>query len=751
MNQDSQFDAAFVHNPDGIVPSAENILSLPEALPLLLVGKGQFGYSKTLASAVAGSLGEGDQQDSTLGAWFTLTQRDWSGGRGENATNAVSNKFAHSTADTRYAGKLTLASRVHGPFALPSPPTNDVTFKPWVYANNMYVLCGSNAYSTALTTGAITSGEADINATWTLINSNAIYATARTLIRMTKQLYTNNYTGGGFQPLWLLTNDSGTYFADDGQFNFGSSMGGAKFGLSLGNNSHVSVSGNTATPYSYQVDPAAANPKPWNYMQQNYYTTPNAAYLHYCRFGGNNTTALAAMMFRGAATVLANDGIYTLNGFNDLGGSYTRVIDADTAGLAMPTTPITWTISPVDGNMYFGAGQDLVVFNGSTVMKLTLNYDRDLPSDISTTISCVTSSPDGVFVATGESGKRSAIFQIINGAWHCVYIAVNLTQIYSVWVDNRQFSGGATVQARLWWFEGTQAYYVFVGPNRSNWLMNAVSFNVRRKFALASEWWGSWWGGKYAATRKVIGGLSVTHEVWDVAQSSAVQADIEVDRSGVWIPLTLERVDWATHLFITTCKTWTGKTVTAVTSANSITINDTSNISAGDFCRIGDEVVQVKSLAGNTLSLARALRGVVAVGERVMSARPVGYEVRVRLRLSSTDVGLSPEITRVSLRLAYEMLRYDRYSVYVRCEDGMKTRANTDYPYSAEELREELRRWMNRPDPFWLILPDGTRSIVRGMNGNDSEFRQQQVNGVGVVAPGSVIKLVLQEVEEARG
>lgn len=748
MNQNALYDAMMVHNPDGIAPEVADVAQLKEFLPLMLAGKGQIGYSKTLASAVAGNLGEGDQQDSTLGSWVTLTQRDWSGGRGEQAASTVGNRYADGLVDTQQAGRFTLLGFVYGPYALPSPPVAEVRFRPFIYGGSMYCFCGSNLYSAALTTDTAVNGEANINAVWTLVNSNAVYVGIRSMFIMRKNLPTINFTGGGVQVNRVIVSDAGVYFANDGSWTFGSSVASGGCGFSTGGNGHTSVINNTAKPFGYMVNPATGNPKPWEYLQQNNYGTTG---VFYCQFGTAGTVAIGAVTYKGQGYVFANDGIYSITGYSEYGGTFTQVVDADIVGLSMPSASgFVWGVSPVDGKLYFNAGQYLCAFDGSGVTKSTLEFDVDLASDVSLMISGVCTSPEGIFVATGSSNKRSALFHVVNGAWHLVHVANNLTPIYSLWVDNRQVAGGSTVQARLWWFEGTQAYYIMIGTNRSNWVMASVGFNVRRRYRLSGEWVSSWWGGKYAATRKMFGGVNITHESWDVNASSAVQCDVQIDRSGVWIPLTLERVDWAQHVFVSTCKTWENKWVSEWLGSNQLRVNDVSNMAAGDFCRVADDVVQIKSISGDVLSLARALRGVIAVGETVQSARPVGYEARVRVRLSTIDTGLTPEITRVSLRMVYEMLRYDRYSVYVVCEDNMRCRDGTLYPFDAETLREKLRRWMNRPDPFWLVLPDGTRSIVRGMNGNDSEFKYQQV-GVGLVAPSSVIKLVLQEVEDARG
>lgn len=729
MNIDANYDAAFVDNVDGSAPNHSNVDAIDGALPLLLVGKGQLGYSRTMAAPVAGGLGEGTQRDSTLGSWVAMTQSSWHGGALEVENTGTSERHFSAIADTRYAGRVTLPPKVYGPFALPgATPGSNVTLRWFKYDIYLYCVYGGKFYRATFDQNGVSGGAVVPN--WAAFSTHSVFASATDidLLEDAAAGYRASFivlTGAGtaqyIHPTTAAVNTIGDTTRYITTLGFGSA---AVMMRGAGPNAHVElIVGPVITGTAREVLPSGTGIAINNFLVvggtqyaicnfgiYRYSTMPMPLHLAWGQYE-NQTIGRVATMWRGAG--------------------------------------------------YIGSGEALLKFDGSSISNVGLNANPNtqVDSTISMTPRMLVGADDGLYVLTGEAGKRCAIWVMTSDSiWHCLYVSASASnQIYSIGYDNRvgrhSVSGLAVVQLqpRLWWSEDLNTYYIYVGRNTSgaSAVSAALGGTYYRGYASSGEVVSSWQGGKYAALQKVFRGATITRsELSGAIGQNDVACDIEIDRSGVWLPMRLERWDKVQHVFATNGTVLSaGVTITSVSSRSTFDVSNVIGISAGVFIRVGKQVGQVQSVTGNTVTLVRSLRRTPIIGSSVSGARPVGYEYRYRVRLSTSDSNITPVVNRVSVDMAYELLDRERYSLYIRVEDGMQTRSGAMYGMNAETLRAKLSEWLCRPDPFWVLLADGTRALVRAMNANDSELKYQQVIGAGVVAPGSVVKIVLQEVE----
>lgn len=732
MNIDSRYDAVLVENVDGVAPDASNLSGLTVAwLPVRLVReRGKMGFTRTKASPIAGGMGEGDQQDSTLGGEVSLSQRDWSGGLLQKNATIPNNRYWGGMADTRYGGRATLTPKVYGPYEIKDTTTNpampvsigtaETVRAKWVtYLQRMYVLAGGKVWVSVLDENAVTvaAGVGEITPRWQVAISdvNTVAATDLALL-----LQSNSYR-------LLVAGANG--IADY--------------------NPATAVLNSVPGQISQRLTVMGRSTLAQAYAQQ--FVIGNAPASPADLVSGDTTISVNGFVSLGGVNyILANQGIWKASGAGNQVLDWREWAD-DSAG----SVCAVW-----QGKAYIALGDTVQMWDGqsSTLMHVGLDRDEGLPVDVARRVVWLEATSDTLYAATGEAGRCSGIFAMLqDGVWHCLWLAANTTdKVNTLGFDTRsgRYGGGTnsilSAQPRLWWAIGNQTYYMYVGRNESGkaWTSDTIpGATFYRGFNASSEVVHSRWGGKFARVRKRVRGLVVRHEAWDVAQPDAVQAELSVD-DGPWVALSRERHDSGMHLFRTHSGTGGPWTVTSGGSV-SLTLDNVTGLTVGRFARIGNEVAQVGAIVGNTITLMRATSQNVSAGAVLRPARPQGYEFQVKLKLSTNDSRYTPEVTRVSALMGYELLRKERFTVHVFIQDGLKDRdGGLMQPETAEALDAELKQWIAR-DNFWLITPDGKTRIVECINAAEAQYTEQKVEGMGIIPPWRVLTMSLIEVETA--
>jgi hypothetical protein len=730
MNIDSRYDAVLVENTNGVAPDISNLNSLTVAwLPVRLVReRGKLGFTRTKASPIAGGMGEGDQQDSTLGSEVSLSQRDWSGGLLQRNATIPNNKYWGGMADTRYGARVTLTPKVYGPYELrdaitnPSTPVTigaaETVRARWVtYLQRMYVIAGGKLWASVFDENAVSvsAGVGEVIPRWVVsaADVNTVAATDMALLLQS----------GSYKLLVAGSNGIADFNPSTGVLN--------------------SVPGQAAQRLTVMGRSTLAQ----GYAQQFAIGTAPAAPADLV--SGDNTISVNGFVSLGGVSyILCNQGIWKGSGAGNQVLDWREWAD-DSAG----SVCAVWR-----GKAYVALGDTLQAWDGqsSTLIHVGLDREEGLPSDVARRVVWLEAGTDALYVATGEGGRRSGIFAMSqDGIWHCLWLANNtIDKVNTLGFDTRSGRvGGGTnsilnAQPRLWWAIGNQTYYMYVGRNESGkaWVSDMIpGATFYRGFNANSEVVHSRWGGKFARVRKRVRGLVVRHEAWDVAQPDAVQAELSVD-DGAWVALSRERHDSGMHLFRTHAGTGGPWTVTSGGSLQ-LTLDNVTGLAVGRFVRVGNEVAQVGAIVGNVITLMRATSQNVSAGAVLRPARPQGYEFQIRLKLSTADSRYTPEVTRVSALMGYELLRKERFTVHVFIQDGLKDRDNgLMQPETAEALDAELKQWVAR-DNFWLITPDGQTRIVECINLAEAQFTEQKVEGMGVIPPYRVMTMSLIEVE----
>lgn len=749
FTQDPRFDAAFIDNVDNTEPTVTDLSALSiDWLPIMLTrNAGQIGFSRTYASPAAGGLGEGNQIDSTPGSWITLSQTDWVNGLLEDTAYAATTKFNDAIADTRYTGVLTLPPKVYGPYTTGGTAGNHITLR-WIqYFNYLYVVQDSKLYRSTFNENGVSGSS--IIANWTNISSNAIFASATDLA-----LYQYTYASGGVTYCYFrlyavdgtiagrLFDENGTVLTKQwSDTNYYPQMHVGyypKYIATIGINNGYLLRPNYKTPYGvFQIGTSP-------FGVENIYTGIYSVFPD-TRVYANNAFTIGANTY-----IICSDGIYVY--------SATDVM-TKTISLSQYSEQSTGRVGCMfKGAFYFGTGDDIVKFDGTTLTNVGLNRLAKVVSTVSMKARMMVATEDTLYVLTGETGKTNAIWAMTgDGIWHCLYQTAS--QVYSIGLDNRtgiHSVSGLTMlqlQPRLWWAIGSSTYYMYVGQNGSNYsqVSPALGTTFYRGFASSGSYTTSWWGGAYQQIVKDIHGVIVGHKSWATTNATDVTCDIEVDRSGTWVALTRDRYDGMQHHFISTAGTWAAKTVTVGASTLSVTLDGVTGISAGTFMRIGGEVLQAKTVVGSVVTFARAANSAIAVGSIVYPAEAAGVEWRIRVSLATSDQNQTPEVLRVSTEYAYQVLAKARYTLYIKCSNEVFTnKPNGAFPYDSEAYRAKLKPWITRTTPFWMMTPTGEKALVKIINAAEAQVQDHQPAQTGKYSPSSIITVTLAEVEVKR-
>lgn len=719
------YHAVFVSNKDNVKPDVSNLKTLTQDYLPLMLDQDEAGYSQSLAAPYAQTLSKGDQQDTTLGNYTYRSQRNWNKGALSETALATTEQYRFGVADARYSGVVTLPPRVFAGGVLPAIATsNSVKFDWMRWNDSWFCISADRIFRSVLNESALSGG--NVIGNWTS------FVTDATLTNSKYALIFNGANDGYNVP--MIYAFSSVYQPFRWRVDTGGNVGFSSYGFNT-----------VAVQLAYdRVGIGNAD----KYVINSGITPANGSAVTQLITYDATVKPTGFARVGNTEYILSNYGIHAGAGYNNVALAWNEYSDS-TMG----------AINAVWRNALYVAIQDkLLKWDGATTLTdVGLNVTRGMPSDVSKFVRKMIPTSDALYVLTGDENNKCGIFAMTgDNVWHCLYVsASSANQIYNIGIDTRpgthSVSGLSIVgafQPRLWWAEATTTYYMYVGQNRSgaSTTSPALGTTIYRGFAASGYARGSHIGSEYAQVMKDLSGALVSLRDWSGATGD-VAMSVEIDRSGIDVPLTLKSYSNTKREFVAPIAAWSKKTVTATPAYNQITLNSVAGIAVGDFLQVGRFSGQVKSIASNTITLCNALSDYPAINEVVEPARPSGYEFSYKLTLATSDATKSPEIERVTLIYGDQALNKQRYTLYVRVEDNMKDAKGAAMPIkTAVEMRKKLRAWTRRTQPFWLATPDGDVSLVRCMSASEARFQKRTQNQTAAAAPYSIATLVLQEV-----
>jgi len=398
------------------------------------------------------------------------------------------------------------------------------------------------------------------------------------------------------------------------------------------------------------------------------------------------------------------------------------------------TNCLTWM---ADGRMYVPIGQSLHAWDGVRLTPVGLDLDEGLPTDQQGHVSCLVGTRNFLFASVdGGLTARSGVYAYNGKGWHCLVQATAIgKRIRSMGLEQTTSS---TNKPRLWFFEDGIPFYVEfpdLTDNPNGYLDSAGTGIAYQPTGFVTS---SWMGGELSKVPKDFQSIIVA----STGLSTNVNADIfvEVDRSGYWLAagtvtqspsqeLDLFAGQWS-PLTVSLYGGFDENTTTEIWVAE----NTATAVTAGDFIRVNDEIVQVASVShGVQINLVTPLSAAAAIGDTVYPSRPAGKEVRYKIVLNTDTPTSTPVIHRVSVKMQELLIDKFRFTLNVRLEDNLRLRGSTAdaFPYTAAELRAQLYRWIRRLTPFYLTDPGGLIWRVKVAYASESGFTRTNAESSG--------------------
>lgn len=495
---------------------------------------------------------------------------------------------------------------------------------------------------------------------------------------------------------------------------------------------------------------ASAGPKQWTWLRT--YT----GYMYGAKLtGGANALSYTADGTTWAAGITVATSAITLSGI--IGFQNEIILVATTGIYALSSSYVYQTIDfsneqyagnginaatwMADGKLYVPVGQSLHAYDGSRMTPVGLDLDEGLPVSDQGRVSAIVGSRSFLFVAidAGTSG-RSGIYAWNGTGWHCLVKATSAgRRIRSMGIEQ---STSATNRPRLWyWEDGTPWYVEF--PDLTDNPNGYASFQYQPTGYVVS----SWIGGELSQIPKDFQSVIVRSSGCN--STTNVDIYIEVDRSGVWLPIgTITESPYQEIPFL--APTWGAIKTTSGSTAQVIQCQGgqetIAKMGIGDFVRINAEVGQIAMLGTTSFTLVVPLSEAPAAGTTVYPARPAGREIRYKAVLNTATATSTPIVKRISVKMQELLIDKFRFTMTVRIENGLRLRGTNAqaYPYTADQLRDLLYAWIRRLGPFYLTDPGGKKWKVKIASAAESGFTNQTSESFPSIR--STMTVVLDEV-----
>jgi hypothetical protein len=373
---------------------------------------------------------------------------------------------------------------------------------------------------------------------------------------------------------------------------------------------------------------------------------------------------------------------------------------------------LTWM---ADGRLYVPIRQGLGAYDGVRMTPSGPDLEEGLPLGQLGRIASLVGTPNWLFAAidAGTSGT-SGVYAYNGVGWHCLALATTAgRRIRAMGLEGVTSSIGLQ---RLWFFEDTTPCYIEL-PSLSDNPRGVTGMRYATSGVITS----AKMGGQLALIQKDFNAIALWTE--GCSANQRVEVYYEVDDTELWTMAgtvtrsPYQEIRLPQSQFVTKTVA-SGSTALVINVLSSDTLSD---LSPGEFVRIGSEVAQVRAINSLTqFTLALPLTAAPPAGATIYPSGPAGRQIRYRLQLFTNDPAKTPLVLRVSVRLQGQVLVKRRISMGVRVEDDMKCRTGAPYPYSAAELRKLLYEWMQRLKAFWIVQPDGLAVHVKPAAGMES-------------------------------
>jgi len=379
---------------------------------------------------------------------------------------------------------------------------------------------------------------------------------------------------------------------------------------------------------------------------------------------------------------------------------------------------IVWV---ADGRLHIPLRSGLNAYDGVRMVPVGPDLGEGLPVGEQGRIAAMVGTRTWLFAAidAGTSG-RSAIYAYNGEGWHCLIKAANVgKRIRAIFLESITSSVGF---ARLWWFEDSLPHYVEFPDSTDN--PRKIS-GIR--FASQGQLTGTRVGGELAQIKKELHNVIVTTE--DCSSGQIVDVYVDSDGSDNWLKIGTINQNGSTRIELyapTLIPKATGSGCTA--TVINITGSSTSDMSPGQFVRIGTQYGQVKTVNSATqFSLMYPLDNAPSVGQKVYGSVPVGVDFRYRLVLATDDATKTPVVRRVSMKWREQMINKSRmFTLTVPVDDGLVYRTAGDAEISAAAYSAMIDQWCERLTAFVLVDPRGVNYWVKVTSAQESEWVRVQ-------------------------
>jgi hypothetical protein len=376
---------------------------------------------------------------------------------------------------------------------------------------------------------------------------------------------------------------------------------------------------------------------------------------------------------------------------------------------------LTWM---VDGKMYVPVRNGLNAYDGARMTSAGPDLNEGLPANEAGKIAALCGSKTWLFAAVDAGPTGTSSVMAFNGkGWHTIAKATGAgRRIRAIGVET---TTSPKAYARLWWFEDSTPYFVEF-PNLSD---NPYSY-TGVQYAATGFVTSSRFGGELSLIVKDFQSIFLWTDGCSAGQN--VQVYYEIDNAGIWA-LAGTCTTSPSAEFVLAPRSMTNKTIAAGSTSSTINIAElTTDMAAGQFVRINNEVAQVATIASATqFTLAIPLLAAPSTGDSVYTSGPAGRQIRYRIVLNTNDTTKTPKVVRVALRIQPLFTAKARISFGPRVEDDLLCRTNTRYPYDASTLRTKLFNWFKRVKPYYLIDPYGRAWQVKNNSATESALTRQ--------------------------
>lgn len=289
-----------------------------------------------------------------------------------------------------------------------------------------------------------------------------------------------------------------------------------------------------------------------------------------------------------------------------------------------------------DGKLYFPVLHSLLSYQDGLLDSVGPDRDAGMPTNRQGTIRDLLSLNNWLVAALYAGAGNSSVLVYNGTGWHEMFRApVTGEPCYALGYDT------TVTPHRLWLGCGTTPYYIEMPDNTDNPYQYSSSTYASSGYLITP-----WLSLDMLPVDKDFQEFGVQGEM---PASGSLTVSYEVDRYGSWTELFTVDANNMHGIYIGTfpfeSAFTTNPTVGSGSTTKTIKVDSTSELAAGTWVRINDQVRQVASVTdGTTFVLVRPLSSAPASGDTVYPARPCGVEIRFKIELLSSNAAQTPKL-----------------------------------------------------------------------------------------------------------